>query len=86
MLAFFWGGGEGLFICGLLIIMEVSFSFDNAVVNATVLKDMSALWQRRFLTWGMMLMVFGMYYLFPLVVVALATGLGMGDVMKLAIR
>ena len=43
------------------------------------------MWQRRFLTWGMLVTVFGMYYLFPLLIVSVATGLGLLDVMNLAI-
>jgi uncharacterized protein len=84
VLAAVWGGAEGLAICALLIVMEVSFSFDNAVVNATVLKSMDAKWQRRFLTWGMLVAVFGMYYLFPILIVAIATGLGVVEVTRLA--
>jgi hypothetical protein len=41
-----------LWIVFVLGILEVSLSFDNAVVNATVLKDMDEKWRRRFLTWG----------------------------------
>jgi hypothetical protein len=33
--------------------METSLSLDNAVVNASILKDMDEKWQRRFLTWGL---------------------------------
>jgi hypothetical protein len=82
--SFIWGSFEGLFICALLIVMEVSFSFDNAVVNATVLKHMNATWQRRFLTWGMLVAVFGMYYLFPILIVSFATGINMIDVTRMA--
>jgi len=85
-IAFCWAGWQGLLVCGLMIVMEVSFSFDNAVVNATVLREMSAKWQLRFLTWGMVLSVFGMYYLFPLLIVSVATGLGLPEVMHIAIH
>mgnify|MGYP003394067350 CR=1 FL=1 len=85
VLSFFWKEWEGLFICALLIVMEVSFSFDNAVVNATVLKHMNDAWQRRFLTWGMLVAVFGMYYLFPILIVSVATGLGIIDVTQMAV-
>lgn len=84
VLAFGWGGSEGLFIAALLTVMEVSLSFDNAVVNATVLKDMSAKWRRRFLTWGMLIAVFGMRLFFPVLLVAFATGLTMFEVTHLA--
>jgi hypothetical protein len=84
VLAFLWGGLQGVAICALLSIMEITLSFDNAVVNATVLKDMSEKWQKRFLTWGIAIAVFGVRFLFPIVIVAFATGLGILDVGQLA--
>jgi uncharacterized protein len=84
-LSFEWGGLPGLGIAALLMLMEITLSFDNAVVNAAVLKHMSEVWQKRFLTWGILIAVFGMRLLFPIVIVALATGLGLMDVMQLAI-
>lgn len=75
VLAFLWAGPEGLFTASLLILMEVGFSFDNAVVNATVLQHMDEKWQQRFLTWGMLIAVFGMYYLFPILIVSVATSI-----------
>jgi hypothetical protein len=70
----------------VLAVLEISLSFDNAVVNAAVLSEMDDIWQRRFLTWGMLFAVFGMRILFPLVIVALAAGLGPIDALKLADR
>ena len=67
---------EALWIVLVLSVLEVSLSFDNAVVNATVLKEMDPVWQQRFLTWGMVIAVWGMYILFPLVIVAVAAGIG----------
>lgn len=61
-----------LFLTIVLGIMEVSLSLDNAVVNATVLKDMSPVWQRRFLTWGILIAVFGMRIVFPIAIVSVA--------------
>ncbi len=84
-LAGVWGGVNGLLIALLLIVMEIGFSFDNAVVNAAVLKNMNHLWQERFLTWGMVVAVFGMYALFPILIVSVATGLGFGDVIHMAL-
>ncbi len=83
-LAWVWAGWPGFVIAGLLSIMEITLSFDNAVVNATVLKEMSEKWQKRFLTWGILLAVFGMRLLFPLVIVACATGLSIQEVADLA--
>lgn len=84
--AFMWAGWPAVLTCFLLILMEVSLSFDNAVVNATVLKHMNHLWQKRFLTWGMVVAVFGMRLVFPIMVVSFATGLKLLDVTKLAIE
>lgn len=67
---FYVGGTEALFLVFVLSILEISLSFDNAVVNATVLKDMDAVWRQRFLTWGILIAVFGMRIVFPVAVVS----------------
>ncbi|MES2298738.1 MAG: DUF475 domain-containing protein [Pseudomonadota bacterium] len=93
-LAAWWGFGHGgsagaleaLWIAGVLGVMEVSLSFDNAVVNASVLRHWSEPWRRLFLTVGMLVAVFGMRLLFPLLIVAVATGLGLLDVWNMAIH
>lgn len=64
------GALSALFIVVVLGVLEVSLSFDNAVVNATVLRDMDAIWRRRFLTWGIAIAVFGMRVVFPVLIVA----------------
>jgi uncharacterized protein len=68
------GGAQGalnaLFLTTVLAVLEISLSFDNAVVNATVLEEMSPKWRRRFLTWGILVAVFGMRLLFPLLIVS----------------
>ncbi|WP_137405761.1 DUF475 domain-containing protein [Sphingobium sp. MP9-4] len=58
------------FLALVLGVMETSLSLDNAVVNATVLKDMDEVWRRRFLTWGMLIAVFGMRIIFPILIVS----------------
>ena len=60
-----------MFIILILGVLETSLSFDNAVVNASVLKQMSPLRQRRFLTRGIAIAVFGMRILFPIIIVAI---------------
>jgi hypothetical protein len=60
-----------MFIVAVLAILEVSLSFDNAVVNATVLRQMTPVWRRRFITWGIAIAVFGMRIVFPLLIVAI---------------
>lgn len=84
--AYQWGGVTGLWITALLSLMEVTLSFDNAVVNAVVLKGMDSKWQQRFLTWGILIAVFGMRLLFPLVIVGFATGLPMIEVGQMALN
>lgn len=74
-----------LFICAVLGVLEVSLSFDNAVVNATVLRDMSPFWRKMFLTWGILIAVFGMRILFPLLIVAIAAQLGPVEAVRLAL-
>lgn len=64
------GALSTMFIVAVLGILEVSLSFDNAVVNAVVLKTMTPLWRHRFITWGIAVAVFGMRIIFPLVIVA----------------
>jgi hypothetical protein len=70
----------------ILSIMEVSLSFDNAVVNASVLKNWDKFWQDLFLGVGIIIAVFGMRLLFPLVIVAQAADLGLLEVWQLALN
>ena len=70
----------------ILIVIEIVFSFDNAIVNAKLLARLSPFWQNLFLTVGIVIAIFGMRLLFPVVIVALATGLGMLDVWHLALN
>ena len=84
--AYYWAGPNGLMTAFILALMELSLSFDNAVVNATVLKNMSAVWQRRFLTWGMVIAVFGVRFLLPVLIVAVVSGQSLQAVTLLAVR
>ncbi|MBV2184471.1 MAG: DUF475 domain-containing protein [Rhizobium sp.] len=74
------------FICAVLAVLEISLSFDNAIVNANKLKDMTPVWQHRFLTWGIVIAVFGMRIVFPLLIVVIAAGIGPIDALFLAAR
>ncbi len=74
-----------MFIVGVLAILEVSLSFDNAVVNAKVLTTMAPLWRRRFITWGIVLAVFGMRIVFPLLVVGLMARISPWQALVLAV-
>ena len=71
-----WAGAfSALFLTFVLSILEVSLSFDNAVVNASVLKKMTPLWRHRFITWGILIAVFGMRIVFPLAIVSIIAGI-----------
>jgi hypothetical protein len=92
--ASYWGYTHGgvtaaataLGITLILAALEISLSFDNAVVNASVLKDWDEFWRKLFLTVGILIAVFGMRLVFPLVIVAQAADLGMGEVWNLALN
>ncbi|WP_066709196.1 DUF475 domain-containing protein [Celeribacter ethanolicus] len=70
----------------ILSVLEISLSFDNAIVNASKLKDMDETWRRRFLTWGILIAVFGMRIVFPLAVVSVAAHIGPIEALRLAAR
>ena len=91
--AYLWGehvhNGTGLtcvFIAFVLAILEVSLSFDNAVVNAMKLENMSEKWHHRFITWGILIAVFGMRFVFPLAVVAIFAKLNILTVLDMALN
>ncbi len=84
--AYFWGGIMGAFIALILAVLEVSLSFDNAVVNASILKRMDDKWQGYFLTWGILIAVFGMRLLFPILIVSVATGIDLLGVTTMALH
>ena len=91
--AFLWGEhvhlGTGLtciFIAFVLAILEISLSFDNAVVNAMKLEGMSPKWRHRFITWGILIAVFGMRFLFPLLVVSIFAGVNLLSVLDMALH
>ena len=78
-----WTAVMAVLILGLF---EVSISFDNAVVNAMVLKKQSNAFRIAFLTIGFLIGVVGMRLLLPLVIVSMTTGLGLGQVYDMAVN
>lgn len=72
-------------IAGVLAILEITISFDNAVIDASIVKQMTPLWQKRFLTWGIFIAVFGMRLVFPILIVSIAASVTPWDAVKLAI-
>ena len=94
IVAGWWGYHNGginavlgaVFIVSILGIMEVSLSFDNAVINASILKDWDNFWKKIFLTIGILIAVFGMRLFFPLAIVAHTADIGIVEVWNLAIK
>lgn len=92
--AAYWGYTHGgiaavfsaLFVTLVLALMEISLSFDNAVVNASVLKNWDKFWKTIFLTIGMLIAVFGMRLVFPIVIVSVTADMGMTEVVQLALN
>jgi hypothetical protein len=78
-------GWEAFGIVLILSILEISLSFDNAVVNAGILKKMNAFWQKLFLTVGILIAVFGMRLVFPVVIVAISAKVGPVEAVQLAL-
>lgn len=81
-----YGGPEAVLLVVILGILEVSLSFDNAVINATVLERMSEFWQKIFLTIGILIAVFGMRLVFPLAIVWATAGLSPTRALDLALN
>ncbi|MFD0144183.1 MULTISPECIES: DUF475 domain-containing protein [unclassified Streptomyces] len=84
--AVLYGGWEAFGIVAILCILEISLSFDNAVVNAGILKKMNAFWQKIFLTIGVLIAVFGMRLVFPVVIVAISAKIGPIEAVDLALN
>ena len=80
------GGMVSLWLFTILVILEVTFSFDNAVINSRILVRMSPFWQKLFLTVGIFIAVFVVRFLVPIVIVMLTSGHGFSDVIGLALH
>lgn len=77
---------SALTITAILAVLEVSLSFDNAVVNASVLRGWNHFWKMIFLTIGILIAVFGMRLIFPVAIVAVTADMAMMDVIQLALN
>jgi len=86
ILLFIYGGLFAFYQGMVLSVLELSLSFDNAVVNATILATMTLAWRRRFLIWGMIIAVFGVRFIFPILIVYFSTAMGFIDSFNLAIN
>lgn len=78
-------GVEGLWIFAVLVLLEVTFSFDNAVINSKILERMSPFWQQLFLTVGIILAVFVVRFVLPVVIVMISSGYGFREVIDMAL-
>lgn len=83
--AYLVGGASAVFIVVVLAVLETSLSFDNAVVNASVLSSWGPWWRRAFLWVGLPIAVFGMRLFFPVLIVSLAAALSLSDAFRLAL-
>ena len=79
-------GIAGLWVFIVLLILEVTFSFDNAVINSKILERMSPFWQRLFLTVGIIFAVFIIRFILPIVIVMISSGLGFTGVIDMALN
>lgn len=79
-------GLSALYVVLILVVVEITFSFDNAIINAKVLERLSPFWQKLFLTVGILIAIFGMRVLFPILIVSLTADLGWGRVIDLALH
>ncbi len=84
VVAYFYGGWTAAGVTLILGILEITLSFDNAVVNAKVLERMSERWQQIFLTIGILIAVFGMRLVFPLLVVVITAKMSPSEAVRLA--
>ena len=80
------GGPEAFALVAILAVLEISLSFDNAVVNAGIVVRMNPFWQRMFLTVGVLIAVFGMRLVFPLLIVGVTAQLNPVDAVRLALE
>ena len=91
--AWFWAGHiqagsefKTLFIVFFLSVLEITLSFDNAVVNAVILDKMTPKWQHRFLTWGIIIAVFGVRFLLPVIIVSIFSNLNILKTIDMALE
>lgn len=85
--AVLFGMGVGAaLVTALLVLIEITFSFENAVINAKKLQKLSKKWQALFLTVGIVIAIFGMRIVFPILIVAVTAHLNWHEVLRLAFQ
>jgi hypothetical protein len=83
---YFYKGYLGIYQSNILSVLELSLSFDNAVVNAIILANMAVFWRKAFITWGMIVAVFGMRLMFPVLIVFFTTDMNIMDAINLSLN
>jgi len=84
--ALFGLGWSALLVTLVLILVEITFSFENAVINAKVLQKMSERWRIIFLSVGIIIAIFGMRVVFPILIVAFTAHIPWREVIDLALN
>lgn len=84
VIALLFGSWEAVAVTAILIVLEVTLSFDNSIINARVLENMSMFWRKMFLSVGIIIAVFGVRFVLPVVLVSATTGIDPWQVTKLA--
>lgn len=79
-------GLTALWVFVILVVLEVTFSFDNAVINSKVLMRLSPLWQTLFLTVGIFLAVFVVRFILPVVIVMVSSQHDFTAVLNMALH
>ena len=74
---------ETIYSILILAILEISLSFDNAVINAKILGQMPQKWQKIFIY--LPIAVFGMRLIFPILLVSVTSGINFASVAMLAL-
>lgn len=79
-----YGGVRSAAAVALLAVFETSLSFDNAIVNAQVMRGLGPFWKRMFLLAGVPIAAFGMRFFFPIGIVAITSNLSLASVVSMA--
>lgn len=84
--AFFALGTSAAISVIVLIAIEISFSFDNAIINAKILERLSPFWQKLFLTVGIIFAIFFMRLVLPILIVMISANLPWSTVVNDALH
>lgn len=84
--SFLLGGSQVFYTVLVLTLLEITFSIDNAVINSKVLVTMSPIWQKLFMTVGIVLAVFVVRFAVPLLLVCFSASLSIPEAFNLALN